>query len=234
MSTRLVLRVCMVVGTVFLTAAGSYGQILNPRVTLTAASSSVSAVRNFVVDGDTFKTQYAGGGRGKARLTLDLTKHLSLEGVYGFGTSNLTVTKMTATPQTNAFGVREHELQVNILHFFTGSSSHFRPFLTTGIGDAHFGPTDAAKAKAAVQFIDDPAQISSTNKVSFTLGGGLEARSSHRIGLRLDLTDHISGIPTYGVPQTAAAPGSAFYPVNGTVHNIQLEAGLVFYLWRLE
>jgi hypothetical protein len=46
--------------------------------------------------------------------------------------------------------------------------------------------------------------------------------------------DHISGIPTYGLPQTSSGASSASYPVNGIVHNIQAEVGLVLYLWRLE
>jgi hypothetical protein len=120
------------------------------------------------------------------------------------------------------------------MHFFTGSSSHLRPFLSTGIGVAHFAPTSAAKTQASFQFIDSPATLSSDNKLSVTIAGGIEARSRHRIGLRLDVMDHISGIPTYGVPQTSSGPGAASYPVSGIVHNIQVEAGLVLYLWRLE
>lgn len=230
---RRILRVCLVVGTVFLTASVSFGQILNPRVTVTGSTSNVSADRTFVINGNNFQTQYASGARGKARLTLDLTSHFSAEAVYGFGTSNLEVTRTGTTPQTSAFGVREHEVQVNVMHFFTSSSSHLRPFLTTGVGVAHFGPTSAATTQASFQFTDGPASISADNKLSLTIGGGLEARSRHRIGLRLDVVDHISGIPTYGVPQTSSG-GGASYPVNGIVHNIQAEAGLVLYLWRLE
>lgn len=231
---RIISRVCLVLGAVFLGTLVSSAQILNPRVTITGSTSDVSADRTFVVNGNNFQTQYAGGARGKARLTLDLTKHFSVEGVYGFGTSNLDVTTTGNNPQTSAFGVREHEVQANVMHFFTGSSSHLRPFLSTGIGVAHFAPTSAAKTQASFQFIDSPATLSSDNKLSVTIAGGIEARSRHRIGLRLDVMDHISGIPTYGVPQTSSGPGAASYPVSGIVHNIQVEAGLVLYLWRLE
>lgn len=231
---RMISRVCLVVGTVLLAASASFAQILNPRVTITGSTSDLSAQRTFVVNGNDFQTQYANGARGKARLTLDLTKHFSVEGVYGFGTSNLDVTSTGNNPQTNSFGVREHEVQVNVMDYFSGSSSHLRPFLSTGLGVAHFGPTSAAKTQASFQFIDSPATLSSDNKLSVTIAGGIEARSKHRIGLRLDVMDHISGIPTYGVPQTSSGNGSASYPVSGIVHNIQVEVGLVLYLWRLE
>ncbi|HXN53553.1 MAG TPA: hypothetical protein VN943_16595 [Candidatus Acidoferrum sp.] len=234
MPARMVLRVCTALGLAFVAAPGVLGQILNPRVTLTGVGSMVKADRTFVVNGRTFNTQFANGGRAKARLTLDLTKHFSVEGVYGFGTSNLKVTDLGTNPQTNAFGVKEHEVQFNVLNFFTGSGSHLRPFLVTGVGDAHFVPTDAAKAKAANAFISSPAQIAATNNVNLTLGGGFEARARGRLGLRVDVTDHISAVPTFGVPQTSSGQGGAVYPVSGIVHNIQVEAGLVIYLWRLE
>ena len=234
MSTRMVWRICAAVGFAILAAPAAFGQILNPRVTLSGGGSIPKADRTFVVNGQTFNTHFADGGRAKARLTLDLTRHFSIEGVYGFGTSNLNVTNTGGTPQTTGFGVKEHELQLNVLQFFTGSGSHLRPFLTTGIGDAHFSPTDAAKTAAANQFIGSPAQISSTNNISLTVGGGFEARARGRLGLRVDVTDHISAVPTFGVPQTSSGAGGAFYPVSGVVHNIQVEAGLVLHLWRLE
>src|SRR5207253_841684 len=117
----------------------------------------------------------------------------------GFGTNNLKVTDANTNPQTSAFGVKEHEIQFNFLSFFTSSGSHLRPFFISGVGDAHFAPTDAAKASAANNFINSPAQISSSNNANVTLGGGFEARARGRLGLRVDITDHISGVPTFGV-----------------------------------
>ena len=234
MRARILLRSCVFAGAALFAASGAFGQLFNPRIAVTAGGSKLAADRTFTVNGETFNTQFANGGRGKARLTLDLTRHFSLEGVYGFGASNLQVTNTTNAPQTTGYGVREHEFQFNALQFFTGSGSYLRPFLTTGLGDAHFGPTSAAKAAAANDFFGSSARLSSTNQISVTIGGGIEARSRHRLGLRFDITDHISAVPNFGLPQSSSGQGGAFYPVSGVVHNIQVEAGLVFYLWRLE
>jgi hypothetical protein len=234
MRTRIFLRSAIVSAAALFAACGVHGQILNPRVEVTAGSSKLQSSRTFVVNGETFNTQFANGGRGKARLTLDLTKHFSIEGVYGFGTSNLKVTNSTNTPQTIGYGTREHEVQLNALQFFTSSGSHLRPFLTTGLGDAHFTPTSAAITAASNQFLDSSAQIGATNQISFAIGGGIEARSRSRLGLRFDVTDHISAVPNFGLPQSSSGTGGAFYPVSGIVHNIQVEAGIVLYLWRLE
>ena len=233
MSTRILVRACSAMVVVFLAAPAVFAQILNPRITISGGGSIVKADRTFTAGGETFNTEFANGGRAKARLTLDLTKHFSVEGVYGFGTSNLRVNELGGNPKQQAFGVREHEVQFNILHFFTGSGSHVRPFLTTGVGAARFGPTDAAKTSAAVdEFINAPAQISASNKISLAIGGGIEGRFSRWLGLRVDLRDHISAVPTFGLPQTAPTAGAAFFPVSGIVHNIHAEAGIVFYLWR--
>ena len=236
MRTRAFGRVCIAGALALMATPAVFGQgILNPRITLSGGDSKLSASRSFTVNGETFNTQFANGGRVKGRLTLDLTKHFSVEGIYGFGTSNLDVTNTSGTtPQTSGYGVKGHEVQFNFLNYFTGSGSHLRPFLTTGVGDAYFNPTDKAKTQAANQFFDSGTQIKSSNNISLTVGGGLEARSRHRIGIRFDVTDHISAVPNWGMPQTSSGTGGTYYPVSGIVHNIQVEAGLVFYLWRLE
>ena len=205
------------------------GQILNPRVTISGVGSVVKAERTFVVGGETFMTEFANGGKGKARLTLDLTKHFSVEGVYGFGTNNLRVTEVGAMPSTRAFGIRQHEVEFNFLHFFSLGTSRVRPFLTTGVGLLRFSPTDQAKAQAAaVEFISTTAQISAVNQLNFAFGGGIEGRFSRWLGLRLDANDHISAVPRFGLPQSSSTGAS--YPVTGIVHNIQAEAGVVFHL----
>ena len=235
MRTRTSWRVWAALAVGFLAAPGVFAQgILNPRITLSGGSSKFDSSRTFVVNGQTFNTQFANGGRAKARLTLDLTRHFSIEGIYGFGTSNLNVNDTSGTQQTTAYGIKGHEIQLNALQFFTSPNRHFRPFLTTGVGDAFFVPSDAAKAQAANQFFDSPAQLSSSQNISLTIGGGLEARSRHRIGIRFDVTDHISAVPNWGLPQNSSGSGGTYYLVSGIVHNIQVEAGLVFYLWRLE
>ena len=234
MRTKLFICTVWVLLILWVATPTAFGQILNPRVTISGAGSFLRGERSFVLGGETFNTQFANAGRAKARLTLDLTKHFSIEGVYGFGTSNLRVTEQGGTPTQRAFGIRQHEIQFNILHFFSLGTRRVRPFLTTGVGALRFDPTDQAKALAAANdFLDAPAQLSSTNQVHFAIGGGIEGRFSRWLGLRLDVKDHISAIPRFGVPQTTSGPGGASYPVDGIVHNIQAEAGIVFYLLPL-
>lgn len=213
-------------------APSTYGQILNPRVTVSAGGSFVKANRTFAAGGGTFASRFVDGGTYKARLTLDLTKHFSVEGVYGFGPNNLRITEFAGTPIQRDFAVRYQQIQFNFLHFFTSGKRALRPFLTSGIGAVRFIPTDEAKAMALVRFINSAAQIDTTNNFNFNFGGGLEARFSRWLGVRFDVKDQISAVPRFGLPQTPPASGGAFYPINGFVHDVDGSAGIVFYFLR--
>ncbi len=66
---------------VVLVAPDVFAQILNPRIALSGGGLFPKAERTFVVNGDTFTSGFADGGNVKARFTLDLTSHFSVEGV---------------------------------------------------------------------------------------------------------------------------------------------------------
>jgi opacity protein-like surface antigen len=203
----------------------------NPRVTIYGAGAFVRGERTFVVGGDTFRTQFVDGGRLLARASLDLTSHWTVEADYGFGRSNFRVNELSGTPQQRDFGVRVNDISFNLIRFFTSSDSRFRPYLGAGLGWLRYSPTDAAKASAQTNaFIDEPAAIQASNKFSFPVGGGVELRLNRWLGTRIDVRDHINGIPRFGVPQTSSGTGGDFFPVDGIVHNLDLSGGVVFYL----
>ena len=232
MRLRMLSTLACAAALLFLAPSG-FGQILNPRVTISGTASVMKGERNFTVNTDAFKSELVNGGKMTARLTLDLTKHFSIEGEYAFSRNNLRITDLGGTPQEHGFGIRGHQVQVNILHFFTGSDSTIRPFLTTGVGLVRFSPTDQAKAEAlAMNFIEDPAQISSVDKVGVTFGGGIEAHAISWLGLRFDVRDRITAYPRFGLPQSSSGTGAAFFPVDGIVHNVEAGVGLVIYLFR--
>lgn len=203
----------------------------NPRVTIFGGGSFVKGERTFVIGGDTFRTRFVDGGRILARASLDLTSHWTVEADYGLGTSNFRVEQSGGTPQQRDFGVRVNDISFNLIRFFTSSESRFRPYLGAGLGWLRYSPTDAAKASAQTnEFIDEAAAIQASNKFSFPIGGGAEVRLNRWLGTRIDVRDHITSVPRFGVPQTSTGPGGDFFPVDGVVHNVELAAGVVFYL----
>ncbi len=94
-----------------------------------------------------------------------------------------------------------------------------------------FSPTSQARGLALDRrFLDDPARIVSDNKFSVNLGGGFEGRASRRLAVRFDIRDHVIKIPRFGLPETPTSSDGIFFPVKGFVHQIEVLAGVVFYL----
>lgn len=203
----------------------------NPRITIFGGGSFVRGDRTFVIGSNTFQTRFTNGGRLLGRGSLDLTRHWTLEADYGLGTSNFRVNQSGGSTQQRDYGVRVNNISLNVVRFLTSSDSRFRPYLGGGLGWVRYSPTDLAKAQAqSGQFIDQSAAIQASNKFGFPISGGAEIRLNRWLGTRIDARDYISTIPRFGEPQTSSGSGSDFYPVSGVVHNINVSAGVVFYL----
>lgn len=207
-----------------------FGQDPNVRVTVFGSGSFLKGERTFVVNGDAKRSDYANGGKGGFRVTADLDPHLAVEGAYSFGRNNLRIFDITpTTTRERAFGIRVHQVTGNLLYYFKEPKEKVRFFVTAGLGLARYSPTDKAKTSALVEFVDGPAAISSSNKVEFNYGGGLEARAGSNFGVRFDVRDHITKIPRFGDPEVPTAGIADFYPVSGVVHDIESSFGIVFY-----
>jgi hypothetical protein len=95
-----------------------------------------------------------------------------------------------------------------------------------------FSPTDEAGFLAlSGDFIDDPTQLDSSTELSFAVGGEFEARLDRWLGIRVEVKDYMSPIPRFGLNETPSGPGGVFFPVSGTVHNIETALGMVFYFF---
>ncbi len=196
------------------------------KVTIFGGGSFLKADRTFNVGtgNNPVLTNYANGGKLGFRGTVDLSKHFALEGTYAFGRNNFQATQLSGPGAgTQAFGTRVQQMAGNML-VYIASTDKFRLFGTGGIGLGRFSPTDAAVA--ALQ--TSGTTVVPDNKVDFNFGGGFETRLSSWLGARFDVRDHLSGIPTYGLPQSSTT--GAFYPVTGRVHNIETTLGLVLYV----
>jgi hypothetical protein len=207
-------------------------QELNPRLTIFSSGSFLEGARSFTMNGDPFRSEFATGAKIGFRGTVDVADNWALEATYSHGSNNLRIVNLAAPPAVErGFGTRVHQLTGNVLYFVSPAGDRVRVFGTVGMGLSRFSPTDAARTLAAhLAFIGEPAVISSNNAFNFNMGGGIEAKVNDRWGVRVDLRDHISPIPRFGVPQTATGPGVDFFPVDGTVHNAEVSVGVVIYL----
>src|SRR5713226_4482262 len=157
-----------------LAAPGAFAAEDNFRATVFGSGSFLKGERSFTVDGDTKRTNFAKGGKFGVRGTLDLTSHWAVEGAYGYGTNNLRIFDTGAPTRERAFGTRVHQVTGNVSYYLSGSGRKLRPFVTAGVGLIRFNPTSKARAAAAIEFVDEPATISSNTKTEFNYGAGVE------------------------------------------------------------
>jgi hypothetical protein len=47
--------------------------------------------------------------------------------------------------------------------------------------------------------------------------------------VRLGFRDHATGIPRFGLPQTAISPTAPFSPVQGKAQDVEITTGLTYY-----
>jgi len=225
MAKKIVLLAC-----VCALSTGLWAQGFNPRFSIFSSATIMNGDRDFTVNGEQFRSEFVNGGNAGLRGTIDLTDHWSIDATYLFGNNNLRVTEGGGTPTVRTFGIRQQQITLGLLSFLNGRNHRVRAFVDSGVGLSRFSPTELAIASAGDEFLQGPALLADDNKFSFNFGGGVEARFVDHLGLRLGVRDIITPVPTFGVPETSSNPGSAFFPIQGFAHNVEVSIGTVFYL----
>ena len=207
----------------------AFAQDINPRITFFGGASLLSGSRSFVIGPNLFTTQFNNGIKIGFRGTANVTDHWGAEATYSFSSNGLRVTRV-APATARDFGVHLHQITGNALYFFTARDRTFRPFLTAGVGISRYSPTSDAKLTAATQsFLNQPAVLTSSSSFNFNFGGGIESRPWDHFGLRLDLRDHLTAIPRFGLPESATSPAAPFFPVQGRAQDFEITTGLIYY-----
>lgn len=218
---------------VFLAAAPASAQIDidNARVEIFGGGSLMNAERLFTIN-DSFRSEFDSGGKFGFRVITDITEGWGAEASYGLASNGLQITPLERPGlDDRTFDMRVHQFVGNLMYSF-GDVGGTRPFVTAGIGLSRFSPTSEAERMALVEgFIEQEVAIDSENKFNFNFGGGVEGVITDRIGYRVNVRDHVTGIPRFGLSSTPAG-NSPVFPVTGSMHNVELTAGLVINIFR--
>jgi hypothetical protein len=224
------------VGFVLVISVGLKAQGLNPRVSVFGSASLLKGERNFTLFQEAFRSEYVTGGKIGVRGTMDLGDKWSLEAAYRFGNNNLYIVEELGTThaERRTFGIRQHQVTGSVLRFVNNRKERIPLYVIAGGGFIRFSPTEEARAQAAREFVNNPAgDIRAENKRSFHFGTGVEAKLASSWGIRVEILDHIVGIPRFGLPKSNPGGGADFYPVTGIMHDIDSSFGLV-YRWSDE
>jgi Outer membrane protein beta-barrel domain len=172
-----------------------------------------------------YRSNYASGGKIIFGGEFPLSSIVGVEGSYAYGRNNLRVTNL-GIPQTVGFGIRTQRISANLVGHSPVSLLGVRPYATGGLEIDHFGPTSQAKTIAFTQGIaGQVVTLGAANKLGVNFGGGLEWSFFPLLAARLDLRDHITGTPTYGL-------SGARLPISGAAHNVEFSLGLVVHVGK--
>ena len=74
--------------------------------------------------------------------------------------------------------------------------------------------------------------ITHNDKVGISMGVGLDRKIMKRLSFRVDIRDHVTGSPAFGIPPQPTPDNFASFPVAGRANNIVYTAGIVFHLGK--
>jgi outer membrane protein W len=115
------------------------------------------------------------------------------------------------------------------------SYRHFRPYAEGGVEYDRYTPTRGAIATARNHgwATVNTALLTHNDKFGMNVGVGIDRKFTKRITFRIDLRDHITSSPAFGIPPAQTEASIAIFPVKGRANNIMYTAGILYHLGKL-
>jgi outer membrane protein W len=172
---------------------------------------------------------YASGYLLGLRITENLGQHAGAELQYSFANQPLAFTNLSSTIPRLDLDHSVHSFIYTLAVYLKNRDSRFRPFLAAGGGAAFYVIDGRAKSDAEGLGV----RLKNQWKLAFSVGGGLKYVVKDNFGVRFDVKNQITGVPSYGLPSTHSSSqgevGPAFRP-SGQLYNWQFNAG-IYYQW---
>jgi opacity protein-like surface antigen len=115
------------------------------------------------------------------------------------------------------------------------SRYHFKPYVEGGVEYDRYAPSQSAINYAYDFGWASASQVimNHNDKFGFNLGGGLDRKLGKRLTFRIDVRDHVTSSPAFGIPYASPTQDTAIYPVKGRAGNLVYSAGIVYHLGKL-
>jgi opacity protein-like surface antigen len=148
-------------------------------------------------------TSYAPGGQFSAGIEARLGSILGLEGAYWWGQNNLRISQLGTSPgiQTS-YGIHHQQVSADVLLHVPFPI--IKPYVAGGIDYVRFSPygnTHVTLPGFTSSFSSTGGPfLSSSNKLGFNYGAGIELKVLPIVGFRVDARDFVTGSPSFGLP----------------------------------
>jgi len=174
--------------------------------------------------GSTYKT----GGGITFGAEYPLGKILGVEGSYSRVRDNLVLTNYgLSTPQETGYGIHNQRFSGDLVAHAPRSFFGFKPYLAAGLEYDRFSPV-GPPSDTFSGFVN--VSLGAANKVGVNYGGGVDRKLLPYLNLRIDVRDHLTSTPTYGLPSSSGV--GAYFPVSGAAHDLDYSAGIVFHFGK--
>jgi outer membrane protein OmpA-like peptidoglycan-associated protein len=177
-------------------------------------------------------SQLEGGPLAGARVTENFWNYVALEQDAGFYSFH-DLTFRGATQNGNLlpqFKTHVYQASFNGVLHFTPRDNRFRPFVTAGVGEAAYIPSEAAR-KAANGLPLDAGFGGYGSRAGFEInyGGGMKYQFTPRFGVRFDARGFYGRTPQFGLP-SSPVNGGASIPYGFRNFGVQITGGFTVYL----
>jgi opacity protein-like surface antigen len=195
--------------------------------------SSIFDQNRYQVPAGQFQSDYKTG----AGFTLGVEAPLffrivGLEGSYSIVRNNLTVTDYAISPSVeSSYGVRNQRFSGDVVVHAPKFMFHLKPYLAVGVEFDRYTPLEPSSGAFGFFNGYTSVKLNPDNLAGFNYGGGVDYRLMRWINFRVDIRDHVTGSPTYGLPGSSST-GLPIFPISGAAHDLEYSAGLVFRLGR--
>ena len=233
-------RVWMLLAALWGATAGAFadGPLANAKVDVFVLGGGSTFIdEHYFYDAErTYLSYFKVGPKITAGFAVPYGPILCIELSYTYGPNNWVVQNNDVMPRVGVvYPVRYSSGNLSAIIHVPYSKFHFRPYVDGGVEYVQFTPT-----KAAIKYALDygfasasMAYINANDKVGITVGFGVERKLIKRLSLRIDLRDHVSGTPGFGIPLAPTAANPAPFIVQGRSNNIVYTAGFVYRLGKL-
>jgi hypothetical protein len=210
----------------------------NLELSLSAGRSSFSS-KDFQIGSPQSSTpidgtmKIKGGTRGEGRLNFLTSNRFGSEAFYIYEKNSVEFNRSGASEDTLSIPLQVHLFGVNVLYYPTGTTeSKWRPFVSVGGGAMIYRPTGRGQDIATDPLRGNLPSFIESSRAAVTIGAGLKRSLGRSFGVRFDVGDVLTGVPTFGLPHDSTDPNASVLPISGRMNNFHASVGITLFLGR--